>query len=74
MSRVGPTLRIAAYCHGCVHKRAKRYDCQSDWGYNYYCDHPTARGMEVPDPTATPSWCPEMASAKTAFFDAEAKP
>lgn len=72
MSRVGPALTLAATCRGCKHLRAERYDCQSDWGYDYFCQHPErdGKGLGVRVPCEnTPEWCPELAAAKAAFLE-----
>ena len=74
MSRVGPRLTIEASCMGCVHERSDSYRVQCDSGINVRCAHPAVGSRYVGDSHwHTPDWCPEMASAKASFFDAEAK-
>lgn len=69
---IGPKLRLVATCGGCDHEVAVRYDCQSDWGYNYYCTHAEI-GRRRKDCSETPEWCPELIAAKAAFLAAARK-
>ncbi len=70
----GPRIHLNVTCHGCSHELAVRYQCQSDWGYDYYCTHPTradrsryANSIEYGH--ETPGWCPLRETAIAAYLE-----
>jgi hypothetical protein len=44
---------------GCAHEVSEHYQCQSDWGYDHFCTHPSITRKPV-SVMSTPEWCPLM--------------
>ena len=55
---IGPSITKHATCVGCEKIAAEKYVCQSDWGYDYYCDDQDRRYIGTN--CKTPNWCPYL--------------
>jgi len=69
--RVGPLVRTTTTysCEGCLHESHEKYTCQSDRGFDHYCNEPTMQAKReaadekdnrtyMGESTSTPDWCP----------------
>lgn len=60
---VGPDVKIEMSCTGCDVCTSEHYVCQSDSGYDIYCNHllfvnkPNSR-KRIGTSRDTPTWCP----------------
>lgn len=62
MNTEGPkvTIEVDCRCDGCKHETSEKYYCQSDWGYDHYCNHPDVGVKKFIGETGTrtPDFCP----------------
>jgi hypothetical protein len=77
--RNGPRLHVVATCQGCVYEHSEYYCIEDgndvDSGHNVYCMNERAPGQRASGGFArvgdtlwtTPTWCPLLADARTAF-------
>lgn len=61
MKRTGPKVKVNIIfsCEGCQYHSIEKYICQSDWGFDHYCNEPSVTKKDLGSESGvTPIWCP----------------
>jgi hypothetical protein len=72
MNNEGPKIeiKVKASCDGCRYETSEKYVCQSDWGYDHYCNHPSVGKKHFGESgAATPDFCPFKMNAVAIAVD-----